>query len=125
MCWIISVANGSNLNTEDIDVSHFREIDGTTLYRMSEADFVSIESQYGKLLYSTLQQLKQEQDQQVAYDCNKRKFFFLHVKVVCMLHVQFKMAKWVWLPWYAVMLLLLDKFNFRHQFPLPTILKGK
>jgi hypothetical protein len=129
LCWIISVANDHKLNAEDIDMSHFRKIDGTALYKMSEEDFVSKESQYGKLLYCSLQRLKQEQDQQMAYDSNKREFFFfssvLYVKVVCLLHVQYKMAKWVWLQWYAVMLMLLDKFNFRHQFSLQTLLKDK
>lgn len=110
--WILSVANDNNLPTEEIGVSRFRDIDGTILYRMSEANFVSMESQHGKFLYSILQQLKQEQD------LIKREFFFgsmLYVKVVCMLHVQYKMAKWVWLQRYAVMLMLLDKFNFRHK----------
>jgi len=98
LCWIISVAHDRELNTEDIDMSHFREIDGTTLYRMTEEDFMSMESQYGKLLYCILQRLKQEQDQRMAYDLNKCEFFFffffsiLHVKVVCMLHVQYKMG---------------------------------
>lgn len=70
-CWIISVANDIRLNAEDIDMSHFRGIDGSTLYKMSEADFVSKESQYGKFLYPLLQQLKQEQDQQMTYDLDK------------------------------------------------------
>lgn len=80
-------------------MSHFREIDGTALYKMSEADFVSRESQYGEFLYCNLQQLKQEQDQQMAYDLNKCEFFLsvIYVKVICMLHVLYKMAKWVWL----------------------------
>ena len=56
-------------------MSHFRGIDGSTLYKMSEADFVSKESQYGKFLYPLLQQLKQEQDQQMTYDLDKCEFF--------------------------------------------------
>ena len=117
MCWIISVANDSYLPTEEIYMSRFRDIDGTTLYKMSEADFVSMESQHGKFLYLTLQQLKQEQDQQMAYDLNKREYFgsIFYVKVVCMVQVQYKMAKWVWLQWYAVILMLLDKFNFHYK----------
>jgi hypothetical protein len=75
VCWIISFANDNYLNTEDFDMSHFKEIDGTTLYKMSEADFVAMESQYGKDLYRILQRLKQEQDQQMAYDSNKCEFF--------------------------------------------------
>ena len=81
LCWIISVANDHKLNAEDIDMSHFRKIDGTALYKMSEEDFVSKESQYGKLLYCSLQRLKQEQDQQMAYDSNKREFFFFQCTV--------------------------------------------
>jgi hypothetical protein len=126
--WIISVANDNHLKPEEINMSRFSGIDGSTLYKMSEADFVSMESQYGKFLYPILQRLKQEQDQQMAYDSDKREFFFgsiLYVKVVCMLHVQYKMAKWVWLQWYAVMLMLLDKFNFCRQFSLQTLLKDK
>ena len=76
LCWIMSVAHDENLNAEESDISHFREIDGATLYKMSEAHFVSMESQYGKLLYNNLQRLKQEQDQQMVYDLNKREFFF-------------------------------------------------
>jgi len=75
MCWIISVANGRDLGSEYIKMSHFSDIDGTTLYGMSEADFVSIESQHGEFLYHTLQQLKEEEERQMAYDLNKRKFF--------------------------------------------------
>ncbi|GFG36446.1 hypothetical protein Cfor_11880, partial [Coptotermes formosanus] len=71
MCWIISVANDYGLKSEDISVRHFNDIDGTTLYKMSEAEFVSRESQYGKRLYHKLQELKQEQDQQMAYNLNK------------------------------------------------------
>jgi len=71
LCWIISVANDNCLNTADIDMPRFNEIDGTTLYKMSEADFVATESQYGKDLYCILQRLKQEQDQQIAYDLNR------------------------------------------------------
>jgi len=79
LCWIISVAKDNELNAEDIDMSHFREIDGTTLYRMTEEDFVSMESQHGKLLYRILQGLKQEQDQPMAYEVNKREFVCLFV----------------------------------------------
>jgi hypothetical protein len=75
LCWIISVANDNYLKPEDIDMSRFKAIDGTTLYKMSEADFVAMESQYGEVLYSFLQRLKQEQDQQMAYDLNKCEFF--------------------------------------------------
>jgi hypothetical protein len=78
MCWIISVANDYGLKSEDISVRHFNDIDGTTLYKMSEAEFVSRESQYGKRLYHKLQELKQEQDQQMAYNLNKREFFQVH-----------------------------------------------
>jgi hypothetical protein len=72
------------VNTEDIDISRFNEIDGTTLCKMSEADFVSREPHYGRNLFSLIQQLKQEQHQQVDYDLNKREFFssVLYVKVV-------------------------------------------
>lgn len=73
--WIISVANGNALKTEEIDVSHFNGMDGTTLYKMSEADFVSRESQHGRLLYHVFQQLKQEEDRRMAYNINKCEFF--------------------------------------------------
>jgi hypothetical protein len=75
VCWIISVANDNHLNTEEIDMSRFREIDGPTLYKMSKADFMSIESQCGEILYCTLQGLKREQDQQMPYNLNRREWF--------------------------------------------------
>jgi len=106
MWWIISVANDSKLNAEDISISHFSMIDGRALYMMTEEDFVSREAQFGKLFYHILQRLKQEQDQPMTYDSNRCElgvFFFLffssssssilYVKVVCMLHVQYKVAK--------------------------------
>lgn len=71
MWWIVSVANDSKLNAEDINISHFSMIDGTTLYMMTEEDFVSREAQCGKLLYRILQQLKQEQDQPVTYGSHR------------------------------------------------------
>ncbi|XP_021928989.1 ETS homologous factor-like isoform X2 [Zootermopsis nevadensis] len=71
MCWIISVANKNDLNSEEIGISQFNDIDGATLYSMSEADFVSRESQHGKFLFSTLQQLKQEQEHQQVDNINK------------------------------------------------------
>jgi hypothetical protein len=120
LCWIISVANDRNLESENINVAHFQAIDGTTLYTMSEAEFVSKESQYGNFLYGNLQRLKQEQDE-MAYDSNKREFFFCKY-TLCegSLHVACSVqnGKRVWLQWYAVMLMLLDKFNFCHQFSL-------
>jgi hypothetical protein len=119
--WIISVAQEKGLNAEEIDMKRFSGIDGTALYKMSEADFVSRESQYGKFLYPLLQQLKQEQDQQMAYGLNKREFFF--VKVVCMFST--KQQNGFGCKWYAVILMLLDRFNFRCQFLLQTLLKDK
>lgn len=71
MCWIISVADDNNLKAEDMIIQRFNDVDGATLYKMSEADFVSRESQYGKLLYDILQKLKQEQEQQMAYNLNR------------------------------------------------------
>jgi len=61
----------------------FNKIDGTTLYKMSEADFVATESQYGKVFYCILQQLKEKQDQQMAYDSNKCEFFFFFFFFCC------------------------------------------
>lgn len=74
MCWIISVADENDLHSEEIGISQFNDIDGTTLCNMSEADFMSRESRYGKLLFSSLQQqLKQEQQQQMG-NVNKCEF---------------------------------------------------
>jgi hypothetical protein len=74
MCWIISVADENDLHSEEIGISQFNDIEGTTLCNMSEADFMSRESRYGKLLYSSLQQqLKQEQQQ--MSNINKCEFF--------------------------------------------------
>ncbi|XP_033611522.1 ETS homologous factor isoform X3 [Cryptotermes secundus] len=67
MCWIISVADENDLHSEEICISQFNDIDGTTLCNLSEADFMSREPRYGKLLFSSLQQqLKQEQEQQMG-----------------------------------------------------------
>lgn len=63
MCWIISVANENDRKSEDICISQFNNIDGKCLLNMSKADFVSLEPQHGEFLYSTLQQLMQEQEQ--------------------------------------------------------------
>jgi hypothetical protein len=71
MCWIISVANDNDLNSEEIGISQFNDIDGETLCNMSEADFISRESCHGKFLYSTLQQLKQEQEHLQLDNINK------------------------------------------------------
>jgi hypothetical protein len=77
MCWIISVADENDLHSEEIGISQFNNIDGTTLSNMSEAEFMSRESRYGKLLFSSLQQhLKQEQEQQQMGNINKCEFFF-------------------------------------------------
>jgi hypothetical protein len=84
LCWIISVANDNYLNTEDINMTRFIEIDGTTLYKMSEADFVAMDSQFGRDLYYILQRLKQEQDQQMADKCE---FFCKYTLCEGSLHV--------------------------------------
>jgi hypothetical protein len=120
---MISVVNEYGFDSEEANISHFNGIDGTALYKMSKAEFMCRESQHGDMFHHSLQQLKQEQDQ-MAYDVHKREFFssILYVKVVCMLHVQYKTGKWGWLQWYAMMLMLLDKFNFQHQFSLPALL---
>jgi hypothetical protein len=87
MCWIISVADENDLHSEEIGISQFSDIDGTTLCNMSEADFMSRESRYGKLLFSSLQQqLKQEQEQQHMGNLNKCEFFAqttLNESVMC------------------------------------------
>jgi hypothetical protein len=79
MCWIIAVADEHNLHSEDFSISQFNDIDGTTLCNMSEADFMARESRYGKLLFSSLQQLlKQEEDLQMG-NVNKCEFFAKNV----------------------------------------------
>jgi hypothetical protein len=76
MSWIISVADDNDWHSEEIGISQFSDIDGTTLCIMSEADFMSRESRYGKLLFCSLQQqLKQEQEQQQMGNLNKCEFF--------------------------------------------------
>jgi hypothetical protein len=76
MCWIISVADENDLPSEEIGISQFSDIDGTSLCNMSEADFVSRESRYGKLLFSSLQQqLKQEEEQLQMGNVNKCELF--------------------------------------------------
>jgi hypothetical protein len=80
MCWIISVADDNDLHSEEIGISQFNDIDGTTLCNMSEADFISRESCYGKLLFSSLQQqLKQEEGHLQMGNGNKREFFAQNV----------------------------------------------
>lgn len=88
MCWIISVADENDLHSEEICISQFNDIDGTTLCNLSEADFMSREPRYGKLLFSSLQQqLKQEQEQQMG-NINKCKFFCTdYVKQKCKMYI--------------------------------------
>jgi hypothetical protein len=75
MCWIISVADDNDLHSEEIGISQFNDIDGSTLCNMSEADFMSRESRYGKLLFSSLrQQLKQEEEHMQMGNGNKCEF---------------------------------------------------
>ncbi|XP_069678219.1 ETS homologous factor-like isoform X3 [Periplaneta americana] len=61
MFWILSVASENDLNSEDISISQFRDLDGATLCNMSEADFIDRERKIGKTLFNALQQMKQEQ----------------------------------------------------------------
>ncbi|XP_069678224.1 ETS-related transcription factor Elf-5-like isoform X2 [Periplaneta americana] len=75
MFWIISVARENDLNPDDINISQFNDLDGTTLFTMLEEDFTMRENKYGRLLFSAMQQLKYKLQKTGLYAAGNNKPF--------------------------------------------------